>query len=237
MVTSVRTEDVLTNGATSTVKGKSQANGKENEQRLGEEQSHKQAPAFAAENSSKGPQYRAAGPGASLKSGPGAASGEISRGSRGQSQAMKATSSGNQKSVQQVYLDADYWYHKGVVLNQKGQNEYALNCYKQALELNSDHRASIFNLACAYERLNRFEKSLEGFQHAISVDEKWPDAHYGLALCCLQLKRYEDAVKHITNAMRWSIDDYNRKVRLRKEREDQRRQELDEALATGNATP
>ena len=101
------------------------------------------------------------------------------------SQIIKAATGQNQKSVQQVYLDSDYWYHKGVVLNQKGMNQYALNCYMQALKLNKDHRASIFNLACAYEKLDMFKESLDGFQHAISVDEKWPDAHYGLSLCCL----------------------------------------------------
>lgn len=152
---------------------------------------------------------------ASSKYGPGTASGDVSQGSKYRSQILKAATGANQKGVQQVYLDADYWYHKGVVLNQKEQNEYALNCYVQALKLNSDHRASIFNLACAYERLSRFEESLAGFEHAVSVDEKWPDAHYGLALCCLQLERYKDAVKHITNAMKWSIDDYQQKVKLR----------------------
>jgi len=89
-----------------------------------------------------------------------------------------------------VYLDADYWYHKGVVLNQKQENEYALNCYKQALELNPNHKASIFNLACAFEKLGQYEQALEWFKHAINVDEKWPDAHYGLTLCCLKLKLY-----------------------------------------------
>ena len=174
---------------------------------------------------------------ASSKYAPGTASGEVSQGSKYRSQVLKAATGANQKSVQQVYLDSDYWYHKGVVLNQKGENEYALNCYKQALKLNSDHRASIFNLACAYEKLSQFEDSLKGFQHAISVDEKWPDAHYGLALCCLQLKQYEEAVKHITNAMKWNINDYKKKVQLRQERENERRKALAADLEAGNAPP
>ena len=34
-----------------------------------------------------------------------------------------------------TYMDSDFWYHKGVVLNQKEKNEAALACYKQALKL------------------------------------------------------------------------------------------------------
>lgn len=34
------------------------------------------------------------------------------------------------QNVQQVYLDSDYWYHKGVVLNQKQENQFALHCYE-----------------------------------------------------------------------------------------------------------
>lgn len=54
----------------------------------------------------------------------------------------------------QVYLESDYWYHKGVVLNSLDAREDALECYKQALKLNSSHKASIFNLACAYQKLS-----------------------------------------------------------------------------------
>ena len=93
-------------------------------------------------------------------------------------------------------MDSDFWYYKGVVLNQKGRKWYdsALACYKQALELNKNHTPSIFNLACAYEKLMNYEDALEWFSHAIKVQQDWPDAHYGLALCCLKLKRNNEAV-------------------------------------------
>lgn len=73
------------------------------------------------------------------------------------------------------------------------------------MKLNTNHRPSIFNLACAYEKLGEYEEALEGFLHAIAVDERWPDAHYGLALCSLKLLKNADAVTHIENAVRWSI--------------------------------
>ena len=106
------------------------------------------------------------------------------------------------------------------------ENEYALNCYKQALKLNENHKASIFNLACAYEKLEKYDDALNWFQHAIKVQENWPDAHYGLALCCLKLKLNKDAVTHIENATKWSIEDYKVKMKKRKKREDLKRIEI-----------
>ena len=33
-------------------------------------------------------------------------------------------------------MDPEFWYHKGVVLNQKNETDSALKCYQQALSLN-----------------------------------------------------------------------------------------------------
>lgn len=103
-------------------------------------------------------------------------------------------------------MDSDFWYYKGVVLNQKGRKWYdsALECYKQALELNKNHTPSIFNLACNYEKLEMYPEAKQEFKKAIEVDAAWPDAHYGLALTCIKLKQYQEAVDAIINAVKYS---------------------------------
>ena len=85
-------------------------------------------------------------------------------------------------------MDSDFWYHKGVVLNQKNHNKAALDCYNQALKLNNSHTPSIFNLACNYEKLKEYAESKSWFLKAIAVKEDWPDAYYGLALTCIRLE-------------------------------------------------
>lgn len=102
---------------------------------------------------------------------------------------MKGDDGASNPKVTQAYLESDYWYHKGVVLNSMEKDEQALECYRQALKLNQHHKASIFNLACAFEKLGKYEEALSQFKQAVGVEESWPDAHYGLALCCLALKR------------------------------------------------
>lgn len=105
-----------------------------------------------------------------------------------------------------TYMDSDFWYYKGVVLNQKGRQWYesALSCYKQALLLDKDHIPSIFNMACNYEKLKCYPEAKEQFLRAIQAQERWPDAHYGLALVCIKLNQFEEAVKAAENAVKWS---------------------------------
>lgn len=137
-----------------------------------------------------------------------------------------------EKNIDQIYMDENYWYHKGVVLNAKQKNEYALNCYKQALNLNPRHKASIFNLACAYEKLEQWDEARSWFLHAIEVDDKWPDAHYGLVLCSLKLKKFQEAVDHIEKAKQWSIVEYQQK--LEQMRKIQARKGTSSNLVTSN---
>ena len=87
---------------------------------------------------------------------------------------------------QSSYLDSDFWFHKGVVLNQKDENESAVQCYEQALKINNEHLPSIFNLACNLEKLKRYEESRHWFEHAIKVKPDWPDALYGLTLVSIR---------------------------------------------------
>jgi len=68
-----------------------------------------------------------------------------------------------------TYLDSDFWFHKGVVLNQKDENESAVQCYLQALKINKNHLPSIFNLACNLEKLERYSDAKKWFEHAIDV--------------------------------------------------------------------
>jgi tetratricopeptide (TPR) repeat protein len=82
-----------------------------------------------------------------------------------------------------------------------------------------------------------YEDALEWFTHAIKVQEDWPDAHYGLALCSLKLKKNKEAVTHIENATKWSIEEYNVKMYKRKQRDDKRRKEILNAIAKGKASP
>lgn len=87
-----------------------------------------------------------------------------------------------------TYMDPEYWYHKGVVLNQNDSAlKSALKCYKQALMLNPEHTPSIFNLACNYQKNGEPAEAKIQFEKAIKVREDWPDAYYGLTLTCIQL--------------------------------------------------
>lgn len=88
-----------------------------------------------------------------------------------------------------------------MVLNQKDENESAVQCYRQALKIDEKHLPSIFNLACNLEKLKRYEEAKHWFEHAIKVQPSWADALYGLTLVCIRLEKPVDAVKYIKQAV------------------------------------
>ena len=106
-----------------------------------------------------------------------------------------------------TYMDSDFWYHKGVVLNQKLNNKAALKCYKQALKLQQDHTPSIFNLACNYEKEGEYDEAKIWFLKAVGVKKDWPDAYYGLSLVCIRLGQTQEAVNYINLAVEYSPPD------------------------------
>ena len=88
------------------------------------------------------------------------------------------------------------------MLNQKGKNKSAVECYRQALKINTKNLPSIFNLACNLEKLEDYQESKQCFERAIAVDPEWVDALYGLTLVCIKLNLAVEAIKHIKDAVR-----------------------------------
>lgn len=43
---------------------------------------------------------------------------------------IKPESNRSKGKENSTYLDSDFWFHKGVVLNQKHENESAVECYR-----------------------------------------------------------------------------------------------------------
>ena len=104
-----------------------------------------------------------------------------------------------------TYMDPEFWYHKGVVLNKnESALQSALKCYKQALKLNPAHTPSIFNLACNYEKNEEHAEAKAQFEQAIRVREDWPDAYYGLTLTCIKLNQTREAVNAIEKAIHYT---------------------------------
>lgn len=59
-------------------------------------------------------------------------------------------------------------------------------------------------MACNYEKLLKYPEAKVQFLRAIEAQERWPDAHYGLALVCIKLKQFEEAVKAAESAVKFS---------------------------------
>ena len=60
----------------------------------------------------------------------------------------------------------DFWLTKGISMYASNQLSTAMQCYKQALMLNSNHYVAMHNLGACYERLGKFTAALRWFKRA-----------------------------------------------------------------------
>lgn len=58
----------------------------------------------------------------------------------------------------------DYHYGRGLLLHAKGQLEDAIDAFEDALELNADHRDSMFRLACFLDQYGDEERAIDLYE-------------------------------------------------------------------------
>ena len=106
-----------------------------------------------------------------------------------------------------VALDASMsraWDNLGLCLYYQNQNEDAIASFHRAIDLDS-HAAHpspwpFLNLAIVEQFLNRDSDAETHLRKSISLDEKFPQAHFQLGLVLENQSKLEDAMKEFTSA-------------------------------------
>ena len=65
------------------------------------------------------------------------------------------------------------WNNRGIVLDNLGRYEEAMQSYNQALEINPDDARSYYGLACCYALQENIELAIENLRHAINLDSQY----------------------------------------------------------------
>ncbi|MCK4545970.1 MAG: tetratricopeptide repeat protein [Candidatus Eisenbacteria sp.] len=89
-----------------------------------------------------------------------------------------------------------YWYDHFMpgVTKLKGKNfEDARRLFLEAIEIDPERTGAYSNLAFAYHKLGKFEKSLETYQKVIEIEPEHVNALLSIADLLNELKRYEEA--------------------------------------------
>jgi len=90
----------------------------------------------------------------------------------------------------------------GMVLEQAGRQDDALNHYEEAIQLNPALLQAHNNLANLYDRLGRFQEALAQYQQALQLKPMSPLVHANLGRLLARLGSLDDAVHHYHEAVR-----------------------------------
>ena len=77
----------------------------------------------------------------------------------------------------------------------------AIDSYRQAIRLNSNHAEAMINLAAQYDVQQRFDVAAKWYKIAMTVNSDLLDAHFGFALCRFKDGNCEEAIDHLTTAI------------------------------------
>ncbi len=109
----------------------------------------------------------------------------------------------NKRFARAKRSEARYYFNRNIF-------EPAIECYKEALTVNTYHSASWFTLGCAYLKVQRYAEAVTAFGQVVSIDETQGDAWANMAAAfSIQNKKNEafnalqQAVKYNENS--WKI--------------------------------
>jgi len=91
--------------------------------------------------------------------------------------------------------DPDWFYAMGRVLETEGEYEQAMEHYERALELDPQHRLSLFRLALNCDLNGEDERAIELYQRCVAVKPTLMGALINLGVLYEDTNRYEEAIE------------------------------------------
>ena len=76
-----------------------------------------------------------------------------------------------------------------------GRNEEGIRLHQQIIDNFPFNELAWFNLAAAYQGLKLYEKSIDAYQYAVAIDEKFDYAWRNMGDAYIRLRKYKDAVE------------------------------------------
>ena len=81
--------------------------------------------------------------------------------------------------------------------------EGAADCFNKIIELDAESYRAWYNLGISYFRLERIEKSLDAYRHALKINPNYEYIYYNIGLLYEILKEdYESAIKYYEEALK-----------------------------------
>jgi len=97
---------------------------------------------------------------------------------------------------------ASAYHHLGFLMMKNNQYREAIGIFRQALEIDSTHNNTHFNIGACYEYLEVYPSALDEYRLELTVDPRDSDVSYRMGRVLVKMKRYEEAIDKLTDALR-----------------------------------
>lgn len=100
-----------------------------------------------------------------------------------------------------IFKNADFWQSKGYVILSNSTEidsvNVALDYFLSGVKIEPNHFDCIYNVGCCHFAANKFANARKWFNLAIKVNSTCADSYYGLAVACIKLGLYAEALQAI----------------------------------------
>lgn len=85
-----------------------------------------------------------------------------------------------------------------------GRNEESIRLHGRIIDEHPYSELAWFNLAAAYQGLKLYEKAIDAYQYAITIDEKFDYAYRNLGDAFIRVRRYKEAIEALEKVLELS---------------------------------
>ena len=76
-----------------------------------------------------------------------------------------------------------------------GRNEESIRIHLKIIEIHPYNELAWFNLGAAYQGLKLYEKAIDAYQYAVTIEEKFDFAYRNMADAYIRLRKYKNAIE------------------------------------------
>ena len=85
-----------------------------------------------------------------------------------------------------------------------GRNEESIRLHLKIIDEHPYNELAWFNLAAAYQGLKLYEKSIDAYQYALAIDEKFDYAYRNIGDAYIRLRKYKEAIEALEKVLELS---------------------------------
>ncbi|MDB5229356.1 MAG: tetratricopeptide repeat protein [Chitinophagaceae bacterium] len=85
-----------------------------------------------------------------------------------------------------------------------GRNEESIRIHLQIIDIHPYNELAWFNLGAAYQGLKLFEKAIDAYQYAVTIEEKFDFAYRNMGDAYIRLRKYKNAIECLEKVLELS---------------------------------